>query len=100
MTEGVDSQPAPEWDTDLELVKSIWKDIIARVEDRKRAVDEEIGNYPTPIPHCDAQFNYLLEQRTRLSQQLSRLRPPDEESFVLKGYVELISEFLRQVSDD
>ena len=30
----------------------------------------EIGSYPGPIPACDAQFNYLLEKRTRLSAQL------------------------------
>jgi hypothetical protein len=28
----------------------------------------EIRSYPTPIPRCDAQFNYLVEQRDRLSR--------------------------------
>lgn len=39
-----------------------------------RRVREEIGNYPAPIPACDAQFNYLLEKREALTSELSRLR--------------------------
>ncbi len=31
---------------------------------------EQIGSYPQPIPACDAQFNYLLETRSRLSDTL------------------------------
>jgi hypothetical protein len=38
----------------------------------RRSIDEEIRSYPTPIPRCDAQFNYLYEQRSRLSQALER----------------------------
>src|SRR5712691_2273640 len=34
----------------------------------RRSVDLEIRSYPTPIPRCDAQFNYLYEQRSRLAQ--------------------------------
>jgi hypothetical protein len=33
----------------------------------------EIRSYPTPIPRCDAQFNYLVEQRDRLSRVLTDL---------------------------
>ncbi len=36
----------------------------------KRSLDEEIRTYPTPIPRCDAQFNYLYEQRSRLARIL------------------------------
>jgi hypothetical protein len=39
----------------------------------RRAVDKEIRSYPTPIPRCDAQFNFLYEQRSRLSLVLERL---------------------------
>lgn len=38
----------------------------------RRSIDEEIRSYPTPIPRCDAQFNYLYEQRSRLLQALER----------------------------
>ena len=33
-------------------------------------VNEQIGSYPPPIPACDAQFNYLLDERTRISNEL------------------------------
>jgi hypothetical protein len=41
--------------------------------EKKRAADEEIRAYPTPIPRCDAQFNHLYEQRSRLAEALSRM---------------------------
>ncbi len=39
----------------------------------KRSIDEEIRTYPTPIPRCDAQFNHMYEQRSRLAELLNRL---------------------------
>jgi hypothetical protein len=33
-------------------------------------VDAEIRSYPTPIPRCDAQFNYLYELRARIARTL------------------------------
>ena len=33
----------------------------------------EISTYPTPIAGCDAQFNHLLSDRTRLSKALAAL---------------------------
>ncbi len=39
-----------------------------------RRVHDEIRNYPAPIPACDAQFNYLLEEREALSSELARVR--------------------------
>jgi hypothetical protein len=36
----------------------------------KRLLEEEIRTYPTPIPRCDAQFNHLYEQRSRLARIL------------------------------
>jgi hypothetical protein len=83
-------------DAELELLKSILHDIVSRIEEAKRAVDQEIGDYPTPIPRCDAQFNHLLEQRTRLSRLLTRLRVPAVEGLVVADYLELIRAFLRE----
>ena len=85
-------------DTELELLNLILKDIISRVEETKLSVDQEIGNYPTPIPRCDEQFNHLLELRTRLSQLLSRLSAPAGQSPVLSDYVELITAFFRELT--
>jgi hypothetical protein len=43
------------------------------LEDKRRPVEDEIRRYPPPIAGCDAQFNYLLEQRSQLSRELVRL---------------------------
>lgn len=39
----------------------------------RTSIDEEIRTYPTPIPRCDAQFNFVYEQRAQLSRWLSEL---------------------------
>ena len=41
-----------------------------QLEHRRLQINKEIGNYPAPIPACDAQFNYLLEKRSRISAVL------------------------------
>jgi len=43
------------------------------LEAEKRRLDEEIRNYPTPIPRCDAQFNHLYEQLGRLARDLDAI---------------------------
>jgi len=39
----------------------------------QRSVNDEIRDYPTPIPRCDAQFNHLFEQRARLQRAFERI---------------------------
>ncbi len=55
-------------------VNSVWTMIHQRLEKEMRRVRDEIRNYPAPIPACDAQFNYLLEERETLSSELARAR--------------------------
>lgn len=50
----------------------------SQLEAEKRRLDEEIRNYPTPIPRCDAQFNHLFEERERIVRELARLTGKDE----------------------
>lgn len=45
-----------------------------QLEAERHRINEEIRNYPTPIAGCDAQFNFLLEERARISQELDRLK--------------------------
>lgn len=45
----------------------------ARLEERLRAVNAEIKDYPQPIARCDAQLGGLLEERSRLRAELDRL---------------------------
>ena len=44
-----------------------------QLEEVKNRVNKEIGNYPSPIPACDVQFNYLLEERSKISMVLKRV---------------------------
>ncbi len=48
--------------------------LISELEEKWQQVSAEIHNYPSPIPACDAQFNYLLEQRGKLAKSLNELR--------------------------
>jgi len=45
----------------------------ARLEERLRAVNAEIKDYPQPIARCDAQLGGLLEERSRLRAELDDL---------------------------
>ncbi len=49
-----------------------WQSFRLRLESLKETVAEEIRSYPPPIPACDAHYNYLLELRRILPQELAR----------------------------
>lgn len=55
-------------------VESAWAMIHQHLQEESHRVHGEIRNYPVPIPACDAQFNYLLEEREALSSELVRVR--------------------------
>ena len=40
---------------------------------KKRSIQDEINNYPPPIPACDQQFNHLLDQRSIVTKNLRQL---------------------------
>ncbi len=54
----------------LRALAASLRDFVLRA---KSSLDEEIRSYPTPIPRCDAQFNYAYEQRARLAALLQRI---------------------------
>lgn len=56
------------------LLESVWQEIEEILEAKKARLYQEIVEYPLPIPACDAQYNYLLEQRALLSQELRQAR--------------------------
>ncbi len=45
----------------------------AQLRQEREQVLAELRAYPPAVPACDAQFNYLLEQRDRLGRALGRL---------------------------
>ena len=51
----------------------IWQQIRAQLESTQQRIIGEISNYPAPRPACDADFNHLLEERARISDELNRL---------------------------
>jgi len=79
---------------DLATLKSLWKDIRVDLLRRKESINEEIRNYPTPIPRCDAQFNHLYEQQARLARELDRIAALAEESLGREDYIGLIERFI------
>lgn len=60
---------------------AISRDICSQVEARlwqeRERIYAEIHAYPPPIPACDAQFNYLIEKRAAVAQELSKVRSID-----------------------
>jgi hypothetical protein len=45
----------------------------ARLEERLRAINDEIRDYPQPIARCDAQLGGLLEERGRIREQIEAI---------------------------
>src|SRR5216683_7085490 len=81
-------------DRNLATLRSLWKEIKDDLHRSKRVIGEEIRNYPTPIPRCDAQFNHLYERQARLARELDRIAALAEKSLKRGDYVELIERFI------
>src|SRR5690349_13202561 len=80
--------------TDLALLESIRKSIWAQLEQEKARVYAEIRQYPPPIPACDVQFNYLLEERAKLSQELGRVEAISKQHLTPEAYKRWLDEFI------
>jgi hypothetical protein len=81
-------------DVALPRLASLVHELNAFLVMAKHRLDEEIRCYPTPIPRCDAQFNFLYAQRTRLQEQINGIADalatgPERKSCmnVLDGFV-------------
>jgi hypothetical protein len=48
-------------------------EVIEHLRGLRQRLAEEIRAYPTPIPRCDAQFNHVYEQRSRIAGTLHRV---------------------------
>ena len=78
---------------DDDLVQSAWNQIRAVLEAKRHRNYEEIRNYPRPIPACDQQFNYLLEERAWIAAEIEQMETSCEESLRL-GSMELVKQFI------
>jgi len=79
---------------DSAKLESMWREIELHLEDLRRSLAEEIRNYPTPIPRCDAQFNHLYEQQARLARELDRVGALAGNSLRGEDCMDLIERFV------
>jgi hypothetical protein len=75
-------------------VRSAWERIEAHLENERRRVHDEIRKYPPPIPACDQDFNYLLEKRAQITDELGRLRETGMAGIAPEDSIKLIDEFV------
>lgn len=79
----------------IERLTSTCRALRGHLDRVRRAVDAEIATYPTPIPRCDAQFNHLYEQRSRLVPVLARLDDALGSAPEMRGLAGVLLEFSR-----
>jgi hypothetical protein len=79
----------------LDVIQSTWNTIRAQLEAEKARVYEALVNYPSPIAACDQQFNYLLEERTRISWELDRLNEAIGAGLTAEDSLKRIDEFIQ-----
>ena len=65
------------------------------LEEKLDEVKKSILSYPPPIPACDAQFNYLLEQRDDLPRELARLAKLENKDLSEAEKLEVLKTFKR-----
>lgn len=71
-------------------VDAAWKVITSHLELELRDVQGKIKSYPTPISACDEHFNWLLEERAKISKELAKAR-----ELSIEERPELIRDFMR-----
>jgi len=71
-----------------------WQMVREQLEAKQNRLYDDIANYPPPIPACDQHFNYLLEQRTAIAQELRRQKTLALASLSSRDPVALIGDFI------
>jgi hypothetical protein len=94
MKPSVNSNTRTQTAPDPAKLASMRNEIRLHLEDKRRALAEEIRNYPTPIPRCDAQFNHLYEQQAKLARDLDRIAVPAGKSAKRSNTIALIRQFV------
>jgi hypothetical protein len=81
--------------TNLAQLEALWQQIQHDLEAKKQRIVEEIGQYPHPIPACDAQFNGLLEDRAAILQELGEVQGILKRSLTTVEHLTLLKEIMR-----
>lgn len=58
----------------IEPYETAVEDALLTLRAARRSLVNEISAYPRPISGCDAQFNHLLSDRTRISDAINALQ--------------------------
>ena len=48
--------------------------LLHSIQKELKQVNQEIGNYPSPITGCDVQFNDLLKRRSELEKKMREMK--------------------------
>ena len=78
---------------ELDALEELLLEVRDHLRRMQRSVNDEIRDYPTPIPRCDAQFNHLLEQRARLRRAVERVDAPADRPASRAERIGLLEEF-------
>ena len=79
-------------------IQQFCEDIRTLLENKKNNVVAEMRNYPTPVAGCDAQFNYLVEQRDMLLRDLSHLNTICQSDVAQASKIQLIHDLLQSAA--
>ena len=52
--------------------------LLQSIQKELKEVNQEIGNYPSPITGCDVQFNDLLKRRSELERKMREMKSKPE----------------------
>ena len=52
--------------------------LLHSIQKELKEVNQEIGNYPSPITGCDVQFNDLLKHRSELERKMREMKAKPE----------------------
>lgn len=76
----------------------MYQSIRRRLESLKASINREIRSYPPPIAGCDQQFNKLLDDRRRVTQELRRLDDLYRQGTVREADIQEIDAFLKSTA--
>src|SRR5262245_32412611 len=80
--------------TNSALVESVCRQIRSQLENEKQRIYEEIKQYPRPMPACDLQVNFLVEQRASIARELECLREVSGQGLQGSDALKLLAEFI------
>ena len=82
-------------------MNSVRREAFRLLREHRRNIVEKINLYPAPITGCDAQFNFLLDQRREIGREIRQLNDladahlPDQLAFIASSAC--LSEHEKQV---